>query len=199
MSKQHRYMCTETSLKYWGVPKYKSAKLAVVAATTSNKRELDTQCAVAMPKQRGGLPRQAKAVVGPVGDAEAGPVLPKRLQGAHPAAGQEGRKGDRGTHRRFARAGRGHRRVRKDAYTAFVPPYLLPLARVAQGALEEVSASIEVMMGAGWVGIFAGSLGEVHPARLAGARCWDKIQEIVDEHRPVDGHGVPLDAKGKQQ
>ena len=68
---------------------------------------------------------------------------------------------------------------------------------MAQGALEEVSASIEVMMGAEWVGIFAGSLGGVQPARLAAARFRDNIQEIVDEHRPVDGNGVPLEAKGK--
>ena len=68
---------------------------------------------------------------------------------------------------------------------------------MAQGALEEVSASIEVMMAAEWVSIFAGSLEDVKPARLAAVRFREKLQEIVDEHRPVDGNGVPLEAKGK--
>ena len=47
------------------------------------------------------------------------------------------------------------------------------------------------------MGIFTKSMEEVQPARLAAAGCRGKLQEIVDEHRPVDGNGVPLEAKGK--
>ena len=86
--------------------------------------------------------------------------------------------------------------VGKEGYTLFVPPYLLPQAKVAQGALELVSASLEVMMGADWVGIFAGNLEEVKPARLAAKGFMEKLEEIVAEHRPADVDGVPLDAKG---
>ena len=190
-------MCTETSLKYWGVPKYKSAKMAVVAATTSNKRKLDTQCAVAMPKQRGGLPRQAKAVAGPVRDAEDGPVLPKGYKALTQPQAKRAAKAIEGLTADSLALGELIGEVGKEGYTLFVPPYLLPQAKVAQGALELVSASLEVMMGDDWVGIFAGNLEEVKPARLAAKGFREKLQEIVDEHRPVDGHGVPLDAKGK--
>ena len=46
------------------------------------------------------------------------------------------------------------------------------------------------------MGIIAWNLEEVKPARLAAKGFREKLQEIVDEHRPVGGNGVPLDAKG---
>ena len=74
---------------------------------------------------------------------------------------------------------------------------LLPAVKLRQAALEEVSATLEVMMLDEWVGIFAASFEDVAPARQAAAGVRNKLQEIVDEHRPADAHGVPLDAKGK--
>ena len=56
------------------MPKCKSNKMGTVAAATSNKRKFDSRCVIATPKKRGGLPREAKAVAGPVGGAEAGPA-----------------------------------------------------------------------------------------------------------------------------
>lgn len=58
-------------------------------------------------------------------------------------------------------------------------------------------------MGGDRIGIVAKNMvvvvvgGEVQPARLAAAGCWGKLQDIVDEHRPADGNGVPLEAMGK--
>ena len=85
--------------------------------------------------------------------------------------------------------------MEKEAYRPFRAPFLLPAARLAQSKLEEVSASVEAMMQDGWIGLFAKSIGEVQPARLAAAGCRGKLQEIVDEHRPVDGNGVPLEGE----
>ena len=87
--------------------------------------------------------------------------------------------------------------VASGALLDLLAPFLLPAARLAQPKLEEVSASVEAMMGDDWIGIFAKNMGEVQPARLAAAGCRGKLQDIVDEHRPMDGNGVPLEAKGK--
>ena len=185
-------------MQFGGVPKYKSNKMGTVAAATSNKRKLDSKCVIAMPKKRGGLPREAKAVAGPVGGAEAGPVV----GGA--AAGPVVPKGFKAlTFPQAKRAGKALEgltadslalgdlinEVEKEAYHPFLAPILLPTAKLAQSKLEEVSASVEAMMQDGWIGLFAKSIGEVQPARLAAAGCRGKLQDIVDEHRPVDGNG----------
>ena len=87
--------------------------------------------------------------------------------------------------------------LRKEAYRPSLAPFLLPAARLAQSKLEEVSASVEAMMQDGWIGLSTKNIGEVQPARLEAAGCRDKLKEIVDEHRPADGNGVPLGAMGK--
>ena len=81
-------------------------------------------------------------------------------------------------------------------YVPYLPPFLLPRATVQQAALAEIVASLEGMLVCEWVGRFNDCWNAVSPARLAAAGVRDKLQETVDEYRPSDVHGVPLDAKG---
>ena len=193
-----RYMCLESKLEFWGVPKYLSSNLAKVASATSNKRKLESQCEVALPKRRSGLPRaEAKTVACPVGNAEAGPAMPEGYKLLTPAQAKRVAKASEFITSDSLALGELIDELEKEAYASFLPPFLLPKARLQQAALEEVSATLEGIHSVEWVGIFAGSWKEVQPARLAAAGLQDKLKEIVDEHRPLDSNGVPLEAKGK--
>ena len=191
-------MCDETTVEYWGVPKYQSSNLAKVASAMSNKRKLESQCEVALPKRRGGLPRaEAKTVAVPVGNAEAGPAVPKGYKPLTPTQAKRVAKASEALTSDSLALGELIDEVEKEAYARFLPPFLLPLAKVQQAALEEASATLDIISSDAWVGMFATSFEDVAPARQAAAGVRNKLQEIVDEHRPADGHGVPLDAKGK--
>ena len=89
--------------------------------------------------------------------------------------------------------------VGKEGYAPYRQPFLLPQATVQQAALAEIAASLEGMLVCEWVGRSNECWNAVNPARQAAAGVRDKLQELVDEYRPSDDHGVPLDAKGKKQ
>jgi hypothetical protein len=199
----HRYTCSETGVKFWGVPKYTSAKSTEVNTLTSTKRKLESRCLVDKTK----VPKTLKTAAGPVASSEAGPVggaeacpaLPKGIKLLSDAQRKRVAKMHDLVSSDVQVLAELIDEVGKECYDPYRPPFLLPRATVQQAALVEMAASLEGMLVCEWAGRFADCWDPVNPARQAAAGVRGKLQELVDEYRPSDDHGVPLDAKGKNK
>ena len=153
----------------YGVPKYESSEDTEFKSTQEKRRLLATEGYVGQPK-----PAKAARV--------APEPKPKRNANEQPLSTSQTNRARKcfealtvtETNLKIA-----IEKAAQEKFVPYMPPYLLPKARVAHATVVEEMAALEIMLVPEWTGSCSETLKTAPQARAAGTKMIEEIQEIL--------------------